>query len=138
MKLDKRQSLNKAIQKNPGPYEAKVVNVLDPVYSGSIEVELLRSTESGADESTGQKVVCRYLHPFYGTTHVRGLTKNDGYSDSQQSYGMWFVPPDVGNRVLVMFVEGNINRAFWIGCVQQATMNFMSVSYTHLTLPTKA
>ena len=64
MKLDKRQSLNKAIQKNPGPYEAKVVNVLDPVYSGSIEVEILRSTESGAGESTGQKVVCRYLHPF--------------------------------------------------------------------------
>ena len=32
---------------------------------------------------------------------------------------------DIGNRVLVMFVEGNINRAFWIGCVQQATMNFM-------------
>ena len=125
MKLDKRQSLNKAIEKNAGPYEAKVVNVLDPVYSGSIEVELLRSTDSGAGEGTGQKVVCRYLHPFYGTTHVRGLTKNDGYSDSQQSYGMWFVPPDVGNRVLVMFVEGNINRAFWIGCVQQATMNFM-------------
>ena len=46
MKLDKRQSLNKAIEKNAGPYEAKVVNVLDPVYSGSIEVELLRSTDS--------------------------------------------------------------------------------------------
>ena len=45
MKLDKRQSLNKAIEKNAGPYEAKVVNVLDPVYSGSIEVELLRSTD---------------------------------------------------------------------------------------------
>ena len=125
MKLDKRRSLNKPIEKNAGPFEAKVTNVLDPVYSGSIEVELLRSTDSGADESTGQRVICRYLHPFYGTTHVRGLTKNDGYSDSQQSYGMWFVPPDIGNRVLVMFVEGNINRAFWIGCVQQATMNFM-------------
>ena len=113
MKLDKRRSLNKPIEKNAGPFEAKVTNVLDPVYSGSIEVELLRSTDSGADESTGQRVICRYLHPFYGTTHVRGLTKNDGYSDSQQSYGMWFVPPDIGNRVLVMFVEGNINRAFW-------------------------
>ena len=41
MKLDKRKSLNKAIEKNAGPFEAKVTNVLDPVYSGSIEVELL-------------------------------------------------------------------------------------------------
>ena len=125
MKLDKRKSQKKIDIKQPGPFEAIVTNVLDPKYSGSIEVELLRTTGTGGDDGTGQTVVCRYLHPFYGTTNVRGLAKNEKYQDTQQSYGMWFVPPDVGNRVLVIFVEGNINRAFWIGCVQQTTMNFM-------------
>jgi len=136
MKLDKRQSLNKAIEKNAGPYEAKVVNVLDPVYSGSIEVELLRSTDSGAGEGTGQKVVCRYLHPFYGTTFVGGLNKNDDHRDSQQSYGMWFVPPDIGNRVMIVFVEGNINKAYWIGCMPQALMNMMVPGSTPATTNT--
>ena len=125
MKLDKRKSQKKLDINSSGPFEARVVNVLDPLYSGSIEVELLRTSETGGDGGTGQTVVCRYLHPFYGATSVRGLSKNDSYGGTQQSYGMWFVPPDVGNRVLVMFVEGNINRAFWIGCVQQTTMNFM-------------
>jgi hypothetical protein len=38
---------------------------------------------------------------------------------------MWFVPPDIGNIVLVIFVEGNINKGYWIGCVQAENQNFM-------------
>jgi hypothetical protein len=38
---------------------------------------------------------------------------------------MWFIPPDVGNTVLVIFVEGNINKGYWIGCVQAENQNFM-------------
>ena len=34
------------------------------------------------------------------------------------------VPPDVGTKVLVIFVEGNISNGYWIGCVQDAYMNF--------------
>ena len=59
------------------------------------------------------------MYPFYGTTSEKGLTSNPGYKASQQSYGMWMVPPDVGNMVLVIFVEGQLNKGYWIGCVQQ-------------------
>jgi hypothetical protein len=38
---------------------------------------------------------------------------------------MWFIPPDVGNTVLVIFVEGNINKGYWFGCVQAENQNFM-------------
>jgi hypothetical protein len=31
----------------------------------------------------------------------------------------------VGNTVLVIFVEGNINKGYWIGCVQAENQNFM-------------
>lgn len=107
-----------------GPFEAIVRNVLDPKYSGAIECELLKTLGSQNSQPTGQVVTARYLHPFYGTTSQLGVSDNVDHRYSQQSYGMWFVPPDVGNRVMIVFVEGNINRAFWIGCIQQATMNF--------------
>ena len=35
------------------------------------------------------------------------------------------VPPDIGTRVLVIFVEGNLNLGYWIGCVPDDYMNFM-------------
>ena len=110
---------------NPGPFEAIVRNVLDPKYSGAIEVELVKTLDSGNATTTGQFITAKYLSPFYGTTNVAGLNKNKDHRDSQQSYGMWFVPPDVGNTVMIMFVEGNINRAYWIGCMPQELMNVM-------------
>ena len=122
---NKRKSFVIDPQKDKGPFEAIVRNVLDPKYSGAIEVELVKTLSSGNTESTGQYVTAKYLNPFYGTTYVGGLTKNKDHRDSQQSYGMWFVPPDVGNRVLIEFIEGNINRAYWIGCIPQELMNVM-------------
>ena len=35
------------------------------------------------------------------------------------------MPPDIGTRVLVIFVEGKLDQAFWIGCVQDAVTNHM-------------
>lgn len=121
----KRKSFAIDPKKDKGPFEAIVRNVLDPKYSGAIEVELLKTLSSGNSQTTGQFITAKYLHPFYGTTYVGGLTKNKDHRDSQQSYGMWFVPPDVGNRVLIQFIEGNINRAYWIGCIPQEMMNVM-------------
>jgi len=37
----------------------------------------------------------------------------------------WMVPPDIGTRVMVMFVEGNAAKGYWFGCVQDEFMNFM-------------
>ena len=122
---NKRKSFAIDPKINQGPFEAIVRNVLDPKYSGAIEVELVKTLDSGNVTTTGQFVTAKYLSPFYGTTDVAGLTKNKDHRDSQQSYGMWFVPPDVGNRVLIQFIEGNINRAYWIGCIPQELMNVM-------------
>lgn len=109
-----------------GPYEAVVVSHLDRKYMGGLEVEILRYTGSGGNpERSGQLLTVRYLSPFYGVTPNRGLQSNDGYKNTQQSYGMWMVPPDVGTRVLVIFAEGNPNFGYWIGCIQDDYMNFM-------------
>lgn len=114
------------IEKNPGPYEAVIVSHLDPKFNGMLEVELLKATASGnLSERTGQIVQVSYLNPFYGVTPYKDMTANDGYANTQQSYGMWFIPPDIGTRVLVIFAEGNAANGFWIGCVPDDYMNHM-------------
>jgi len=123
--IDKRSGKGR-IMKNPGPYEAIVTSHLDGKYSGTLEVELLRSNDPGNDaDAVNQRVQVKYLNPFYGVTNYNGVTKNHDYASSQQSYGMWFIPPDLGNTVLVIFVEGNINKGYWFGCVQAENQNFM-------------
>lgn len=111
--------------KDPGPYEAIVVNNLDTRYMGGLTVELLKYTSAGGTpERTGQLLNVRYLSPFYGVTPNAALTANDGYEHTQKAYGMWMVPPDVGTKVLVMFAEGNANFGYWIGCIPADYMNF--------------
>jgi uncharacterized protein (DUF2345 family) len=109
-----------------GPYEAIVVNHLDPAYMGTLEVELLKNTGSGNNpERTGQLHTVRYLSPFYGVTPNVATANNDGYEWTQKSYGFWAVPPDVGTKVLVIFAEENSAYGYWIGCIQDNFMNFM-------------
>lgn len=110
---------------NPGPFLAKVVSHLDTTYMGTLEVELLKTTDTGNNaETTGQVLQASYLSPFYGVTPFRDTTENEGHQYSQKSYGMWMVPPDVGTIVMVIKVEGRDDRAYWIGCVQDQYMNF--------------
>ena len=122
----KRDNQKDQVIKDSGPYEAIVTGHLDTKFSGSLEVELLKASVSGNSPfQTGQRVTVKYCNPFYGITSYDGVTANRGYEDSQQSYGMWFVPPDLGVKVLVIFVEGNINKGYWFGCVQAENQNFM-------------
>ena len=122
-----------------GPYEAIVINHLDPSYMGTLEVELLKNTGSGNNpERTGQLHTVRYLSPFYGVTPASAISNNDGYDFTQKSYGMWMIPPDVGTKVMVIFAEGNAAYGYWIGCIQENFMNFMlpdSRASTELTTP---
>lgn len=112
--------------KDAGPYEAIVVNNFDTRYMGGLVVELLKyGTAGGSPERSGQLLNVRYLSPFYGVTPNAALTANDGYQNTQKSYGMWMVPPDVGTKVLVIFAEGNANFGYWIGCIPADYMNFM-------------
>ncbi len=125
--IDRRYNPNQGAKlKDAGPYEARITSHLDGKYMGTLEVELLRSNDSGMDSlEPNQRVQVQYLNPFYGVTNYNGVTSNNDYASSQQSYGMWFIPPDIGNIVLVIFVEGNLNKGYWFGCVQAENQNFM-------------
>ena len=110
---------------SPGPYIGKVVNNLDPMRQGALEVELLKNI--GNQNSASQQLfTVKYLSPFYGTTDV-DLTGSDPeeFNHTQKSYGFWFVPPDTGTLVMCIFVDGDPGQGYWMGCVQNPFMNHM-------------
>ena len=112
-----------------GPFLAKVVSHLDPSYMGTLEVQLL--LESGNDEDReGQLRTVKYLNPFYGSTSIDYVTEDpDTHNNTQKSYGMWFVPPDVGQIVACIFIGGDTRKGFWFGCVQNEDINFSMPGY---------
>lgn len=123
-----RRSAQSKTDNNSGPFLGKVVSHLDPYYMGTIEVELLhKSGNQNARE--GQVVPCKYMSPFAGITSVAYIDENNEYNSTQKSYGMWFVPPDVGTTVICFLIDGDITKAYWIGCVQDPNMNFMVPGY---------
>lgn len=108
---------------SPGPYLAKIVSHLDPTYMGMLQVQLLH--EVGNDEDVeGQLHLVKYLSPFAGQTSVDFVSEEDDYNGTQKSYGMWMIPPDIGTMVMVIFVDGDPKKGYWIGCVQDEAMNF--------------
>ena len=110
-------------EQKPGPFLATVVSNLDPTYMGILEVEIFRPV--GASQSESQLHQVRYMSPFYGVTPVNANGPNNDFQDTQKSYGMWMVPPDVGVTVVVIFIDGDPKRGYWIGCVPDENMNFM-------------
>lgn len=106
-----------------GPFLATVVSHLDPNYMGALEVEILAPVGSDGSEGTLHQV--KYMSPFAGQTNVDFINDNNDYNGTQKSYGMWMVPPDVGTTVMVIFINGDPRKGYWIGCVPDQLQNFM-------------
>jgi hypothetical protein len=113
-------------QGEAGPFIGIVKNNIDPLRMGRLQVNIPALSKTG-DPISGNLVTCEYLSPFYGNKDVRyNLPGSTKYEHSQHSYGFWAVPPDIGTRVLVIFAEGKMDQAFWIGCVQDPVTNHMT------------
>lgn len=108
---------------SPGPFLAKVVSIVDPTYMGTLQVEIL-SYVGGYEKRETQLHQVKYISPFFGSTSEDHLSQVNDYNGTQKSYGMWMVPPDPGNIVLVFFIDGKANQGYWMGCVPTADMNF--------------
>jgi hypothetical protein len=120
-----KRSVKSQVDTSPpsNPRIAVVTNHLDSEYMGAIEVQLQHKSKSGnIQNDPGTFFTARYLSPFYGVTPLAGIQPNQGHEYSQKSYGMWFIPPDIGSKVLVMFAEGG--EVFWIGCIPEKDTNF--------------
>ena len=114
-----------------GVYVARVISHLDPSFMGSIEVTLLKDQNNTPGEDAETHIV-KYASPFFGYTPFEFMGMNDGtnqtidgFNDTQKSYGMWFVPPDIGVNVLVLFVNGDPAQGYWFACVPGRFINNM-------------
>lgn len=116
----------RSVLPSPGPYLAEVTNHLDPTYMGCLEVALYKGMPSSTKEQ-GETYVVRYVSPFAGATSERfeGTNSSD-FNDVQKSYGMWMIPPDVGSTVLVIFLDGDPNQGYYLGCVHSVFQNHMT------------
>lgn len=119
------ETRNRAPLPSPGPFLAEVTNHLDPTYMGGLEVALIKGMP-GSTKIQGETYVVRYLSPFAGNTSIRHEgTNSSDFNDVQKSYGFWAVPPDVGTTVMVIFIDGDPNQGYWMGCVSDVFQNHM-------------
>jgi GH24 family phage-related lysozyme (muramidase) len=106
-----------------GLYIGVVKGTRDSQHMGRLEVYL---PDMGGDEDNYRlwKTVS-YATPFGGSTPAaeRHWIHGKTYDFTPTAYGFWAVPPDVGNKVLVMFIDGDTSRGVWIGCLLDSFMN---------------
>lgn len=109
------------VRLDTGPYIGIIKNNLDPLRKGRLQVYI---PDFGGDENLEQNwTTVNYASPFIGSTfqNIDPDTQSASRSTSVQAvnhtYGMWFVPPDLGNQVLVTFVAGDPNRGYWFACI---------------------
>ena len=112
---------------DPGPYVAIVKENRDVTRMGRIGV-VIPAIHNAQNVNSDQLITCDYLAPFYGAKSPKAVNTSDitSYEQSQHSYGMWMVPPDIDTKVLVTFAEGKINQAYWMGCIQEPFVNHMT------------
>jgi hypothetical protein len=114
---------------DPGPYEAIVQGHVEGSRMGQLLVSIPELTAADSTPFAGNKsdqLVVSYASPFYGTTFGSDQGSNpDGAATAGQSYGFWCVPPDVGNKVLVTFIAGDIQRGYWFACVYDSPNHHM-------------
>lgn len=92
---------------------------IDPIRSGRLQVYI--SDLGGLDpDDSNSWVTVSYMTPFYGVTTPSSANTGWGeYIKNPNSYGMWNSQPDIGTTVICIFINGDPNYGFWIGCVPQ-------------------
>lgn len=99
-----------------GPFTGIVKNNVDPTRSGRLQV-YIEVFSGGNPDDPSKWTTVSYLPSFYGSTSPN-LTAGAGsgaYPGNQNTYGMWFTPPDIGITVICIFVNGDRQLGYYIG-----------------------
>ena len=105
-----------------GPFAGIVMSTVDPTRAGRLRVYIdvfAAGTENNMQDESCWTTVS-YMPPFYGSTPLQGnanSNNNGTYPGNQNSYGMWFTPPDVGMTVMCIFVNGDRSQGYYIGTI---------------------
>jgi hypothetical protein len=100
---------------------------VDPSRSGRLRVYIEAFADGNKQDDTKWTTVS-YMPPFYGTTPngPGGDSASIGdYPGNPNSYGMWFTPPDLGVRVVCIFINGQRDQGYYIGVVPEQGTGYM-------------
>lgn len=101
------------------PVFGVVKDNIDPIRSGRLRVYI--SDFGGQDPNDADSwITVNYMTPFYGVTS--GDAPKEGYGtylQNQSAYGMWYSPPDIDTTVICVFINGDPEYGYWIGCVPE-------------------
>ena len=115
-----RKEETAATRLEPYPYIGIVKKNLDPTRSGRLKVFI---PDLGGDAENSQSwYTVSYASPFMGTTNTtrdsnRIPSPTNSFTNVSHTYGMWMIPPDLEVEVIVLFIGGDPNRGYWVGCV---------------------
>jgi hypothetical protein len=123
---------NNGMFASPGPFIGIIKNNIDPTCAGRLQVYIPQY--GGPDENDpGNWLTVSYASPFRGQTRQRAdlnwyvdshvdFSTTDGaiQENSFQSYGFWFVPPDLNGRVLCFVANGDPSQGYWTACIQDS------------------
>lgn len=111
--------------KDYGIYLGIVKNVNDLTRNGTMDV-FIPVFGNDPTRHDGGVVSCRWSSPFAGSTDPTECSNiKEEFVGTQKSYGMWMVPPDVNNQVLVCFADGDNKRPIVISTLFADNMNHM-------------
>lgn len=101
----------------PGPFVGIIKNNVDSMRQGRVQVWIPELGGYEDDESSWRTV--SYTTPFYGATDPNLRSKDQGFVGSPHSYGFWMVTPDIGVKVLCIFVNGDPFKGYWFSCIPE-------------------
>lgn len=97
---------------------------IDPTRAGIIQVQLEGSTNPGSgSKDSGGWVKAQYLSTYFGAVKpTSGDSGTGSYKGNPSSYGQWQSPPDIGTKVVCIFINGDPTRCYYIGAVVEPEM----------------
>ena len=92
---------------------------IDPLRCGRLRVYVEGMSGLNPDDADSW-VTVQYMSAFYGQTiSTSAETGYGSYKTNPHSYGMWSPAPDIGTRVVVLFINGDPNFGVWIGAIPE-------------------
>lgn len=104
-------------------YKTPVIGIvkdnIDPTRSGRIKVFIGEPGAKNSNVATSWLTVS-YMSSFFGKViPTAGQTGLGTYKENPSSYGQWQSPPDIGTKVICIFVNGDPNFGFYIGGIPE-------------------
>jgi hypothetical protein len=111
-----------------GPYIGEIMNNVDPTRGGRVQVYIEQFGQGDKNNPSTWRTVS-YMPQFAGASPKSSTSKGTGSFgnfNNQMSYGTQAAPPDIGVKVMCIFVGGDPSQGYYIGCVPEQGMNHMT------------